>query len=155
VQALQGRPAGLVSRSLADLVDLVLVMAAVLLVYLSVAAVRFFRSPLRFRWPEVSGLVLTAFGFGLLIVYLAAAWSGTGRSAGKQVMGLRVERFDGTRLGFGQAFVRAVLCSAFPVGLALLVFNGRSASLQDLIVRTKVVYDWVPHVSGHPGAQSA
>jgi uncharacterized RDD family membrane protein YckC len=144
VHSLRGRPAGLVSRSVADATDVILVIATVCLLYLGLAAVRFLIAPLRFQWPTLNGFLLSVLGVGLFSVYLAAAWSGTGRSLGKQVMGLRVERLDGRRLRFSHAFLRACLCAVFPIGLIWLAFSRRSASLQDLLVRTKVVYDWLP-----------
>jgi uncharacterized RDD family membrane protein YckC len=151
-RASQGRSAGVVSRFLADAIDLVLIFVTVGLVYLALAAGRFLIAPRRFHWPAPGGLALTALGWGLLIVYLTAAWSGTGRSVGKQVMGLRVERLDGRGLGVGQAFLRALACAAFPIGLFWSAFSRRSASLQDLLVRTKVVYDWLPRVPIQPQA---
>jgi uncharacterized RDD family membrane protein YckC len=87
-------------------------------------------------------------GWGLLIVYLAVAWSASGRTLGKQLMGLRVERRDGSGVGSGAAFVRAVICAAIPIGLAWSIVSRDRAAVHDLIVRTKVVYDWHPRVSG-------
>lgn len=115
-------------------------------IYLGVAAVRFLIAPRRFEWPSPGTLRLSLLGWALLIVYLAVAWSGTGRSVGKQMMGLRVERLDGGGLGFGLALLRAALCAAVPIGLFWSLFSRESASVQDLLVRTKVVYDWRPRV---------
>jgi uncharacterized RDD family membrane protein YckC len=122
------------------------VLVALGAAYLGVAAAKFLIAPRRFEWPAPGSLRLGALGWGLLIVYLTVAWSGTGRSVGKQLMGLRVERRDDGRLGLGRAFVRAVLCAAFPIGLFWSLVSHESASVQDLIVRTKVVYDWRPRV---------
>lgn len=115
-------------------------------IYLGVAAVRFLIAPRRFDWPAPGALRLSLLGWVLLIVYLAVAWSGTGRSVGKQMMGLRVERLDGGGLGFGLALLRAALCAAVPIGLFWSLVSRESASVQDLLVRTKVVYDWRPRV---------
>jgi uncharacterized RDD family membrane protein YckC len=78
----------------------------------------------------------------VLVIYLAGTWSSTGRSIGKQVMGLRVERRGGDPLGLPRALLRAILCAAFPVGLLWSVVDRRSASVQDLIMGSTVVYDW-------------
>ncbi len=121
-------------------------LAAIGAIYLGVAATRFLIAPRRFEWPAPGRLALGVFGWALLIGYLAVSWSGTGRSVGKQMMGLRVERMNGGGLGFGIAFVRAALCATVPIGLFWSLFSRESASLQDLIVRTKVVYDWRPRV---------
>lgn len=134
------------SRFVADAIDLLLVLVAIGVVYLGVAATSFIIAPRRFTWPSPGALPLGILGWGLLIVYLTVAWSGTGRSIGKQVMGLRVERRDSGGLRLGHAFVRALLCAAFPIGLFWSLFSRDSASIQDLVVRTKVVYDWRPRV---------
>jgi uncharacterized RDD family membrane protein YckC len=135
-----------VSRFVADAIDLLLVLVAIGVVYLGVAATSFIIAPRRFTWPSPGALPVGILGWGLLIVYLTVAWSGTGRSIGKQVMGLRVERRDSGGLRLGHAFVRALLCAAFPIGLFWSLFSRDSASIQDLVVRTKVVYDWRPRV---------
>ena len=126
-------------------------LVAIGVVYLGVAATDFLLAPRRFAWPSPSALAIGILGWGLLIVYLTVAWSGTGRSVGKQVMGLRVERHDGGGLRLGHAFLRALLCAAFPIGLFWSLFSRDSASIQDLVVRTKVVYDWRPRVPAQAG----
>ncbi len=133
---------------MADAVDLLVVLAGLGAIYIGVASVRFLIAPRRFHWPVPGTLPLGALGWGLLIVYLAVAWNATGRTLGKQMMGLRVERRDGSGLGLGTAFVRAVICAAFPIGLVWSLVSRERASVHDLIVRTKVVYDWHPRVSG-------
>jgi len=144
-RALLGHRAGLVSRIVADAIDLLLVLVAVGVVYLGVAAARFLVAPRRFAWPAPGALALSVLAWGILIVYLAVAWNGTGRTAGKQVMGLRVERKGSGGLGLGQALARSLLCAAFPIGLFWSLFSRDNASVQDLLVGTKVVYDWRPH----------
>ena len=139
------------SRFVADAIDLLLVLVAIGVVYLGVAATDFLLAPRRFAWPSPGALPLGILGWGLLIVYLTVAWSGTGRSVGKQVMGLRVERNDAGRLRAGHAFVRALLCAAFPIGLFWSLLSRESASIQDLLVRTKVVSDWRPRVPARAG----
>jgi uncharacterized RDD family membrane protein YckC len=148
VHALQGHRAGLVSRLVADAIDLLLVLIGVGAVYLGVAAARFLIAPRRFTWPSPGSVTIAVLGWGLLIVYLTFSWNGTGRSAGKQVMGLRVRRREGGGLGLGQAFLRAVLCAVFPIGLFWSLFSRDNASVQDLLVGTKVVYDWLPRGAG-------
>jgi uncharacterized RDD family membrane protein YckC len=50
------------------------------------------------------------------------------------------------------AFIRAFLSVLFPIGLFWSAVSSRSASVQDLLVRTKVVYDWLPRVPVGPEA---
>ena len=123
-----------------------LVLLAVVLIYFGFAAARFLIAPRRFTWPDPGAFTHAGIGWVLLVVYLTVAWSGTGRTIGKQLMGLRVERRDGGPLGVGLAFARSLLCALFPIGLFWSLFSRERASVQDLIVRTKVVYDWRPRV---------
>ena len=137
-----GRPAGVVTRTAADLIDVLLALGAVLFGYFGVAGLRFVLGPRGFAWPTLPAGLLGALYWLVLVLYLTAAWSSTGRSIGKQVLGLRVERRDGSSLGPARAFLRAILCATVPIGLFWCVVDRRSASLQDLIVGTRVVYDW-------------
>jgi hypothetical protein len=43
-----------------------------------------------------------------------------------------------------RSFVRAVLYAFFPIGLFWSAVSSRRESVQDLMVRTHVVYDWRP-----------
>jgi len=141
---MQGRRAGVVSRFLADAIDLLLIVAALVGVYFAVAGARFLLHPRRFTWPEPSGLNLVALGWVLLLVYLTIGWANTGRTFGKTVLGLRVVSGAGDRLPFLRAMLRSFLCVAFPIGLFWCAVSRRSASIADLIARSSVVYDWEP-----------
>ena len=77
-------------------------------------------------------------------IYLAVGWVTTGRTLGDQVAGLRVVRASGPLMGLVRALLRALLCVLFPIGLLWCVASRRKASVQDLLVRTSVVYDWLP-----------
>jgi uncharacterized RDD family membrane protein YckC len=141
---MQGQRAGIVSRFLADAIDFFVVIAGLIGVYLGYATFRFLLRPRRFTWPEPSSLHMIALGWILLILYLTIAWANTGRTFGKRVLGLRVVNGNEDRLPLWQAFLRACLCALFPIGLFWSAVSGRNASVQDLIVRTHVVYDWRP-----------
>lgn len=141
---MQGQRAGVVSRFLADAIDLLVVVGVVVGVYFALSAVRFLLHPRRFTWPEVSALNLSALGWILLIAYLTIGWANTGRTFGKNVLGLRVVSSRGSGLPLWRSFVRACLCALFPIGLFWSAVSTRNESIQDLIVRTTVVYDWGP-----------
>ena len=141
---MQGQRAGVVSRFLADAIDLLVIVVAVVGVYLGVSVVRFLLHPRRFTWPEVSALNLGMLGWILLIVYLTIGWANTGRTWGKGVLGLRVVSSKDAGLPLWRAFVRATLCALFPIGLFWSAISTRNQSVQDLLVRTTVVYDWGP-----------
>jgi len=143
-RVMQGQRAGIVSRFLADAIDLLVIVAAVVGVYFAVSAAKFLLHPRHFSWPEPSALYLSTLGWILLVVYLTIGWAGTGRTWGKSVLGLRVVSSHDVGLPLWRAFVRAVLCALFPIGLFWSAVSSRNESVQDLLVRTTVVYDWGP-----------
>jgi uncharacterized RDD family membrane protein YckC len=141
-QPLQGRRAGLVTRILADGVDFAVVAGILGLAYLGVAAALFIWRSRTFSFPTPSFLLVLLFGGIVSVLYLTATWGTTGHSYGKHVLGLRVVGPFG-RLHVAGAFVRAVLCVIFPVGLAWVLVSRHNRSLQDVVLRTSVVYDWL------------
>ena len=143
-RVMQGQRAGIVSRFLADAIDLLVIVAAVVGVYFAVSAARFLLHPRQFSWPDASALYLGTLGWILLIVYLTIGWANTGRTWGKSVLGLRVVSSRDVGLPLWRAFVRAVLCALFPIGLFWSAVSSRNESVQDLLVRTTVVYNWGP-----------
>ena len=76
-------------------------------------------------------------------------WSISGRTYGDVVMGLRVVNFRGHRLHVVGALVRAVACAAFPIGLLWVAVSRENRSVQDMVLRTSVIYDWQPRVDAH------
>ena len=143
-RGMQGQRAGIISRFLADAIDVLVIVGAVIAVYFTLSGVRFLLHPRRFSWPEVSSLNLGALGWILLIVYLTIGWANTGRTFGKNVLGLRVVTTQNSGMPLWRSFVRAFLCALFPIGLFWSAVSSRNESIQDLIVRTMVVYDWGP-----------
>jgi uncharacterized RDD family membrane protein YckC len=83
----------------------------------------------------------------LLVSYLTAGWTSTGRTVGKQMMGLRVVRSDGRHLNLLRAFLRAVLCAVFFPVLLLALVSRRNRGLEDVAFGTVVIYDWFPESS--------
>jgi uncharacterized RDD family membrane protein YckC len=55
---------------------------------------------------------------------------------------LRVVNSKGQRLHPFAAIVRASLCVILPIGLLWVLVSGQNRSLQDLFLRTSVIYDW-------------
>lgn len=145
-RGMQGQRAGVVSRFLADAIDLLVIVVAVVGVYLAVSGVRFLLRPRSFTWPEASALNLGTLGWLLLVAYLTIGWANTGRTFGKNVLGLRVVSSTDAGLPLWRAFVRAGLCALFPIGLFWSAVSRRNESVQDLLVRTTVVYDWGPRL---------
>lgn len=137
----QGRRAGLISRALAAAVDTGVVVLLLAVGYVTVAAALFLWQRWAFTFPTPSLFVVLACGAVAAVLYLAAAWATEGRSYGDHLLGLRVLGPWG-RLRIGGALLRAVLCVGFPVGLLWVAVSRDNRSLQDVVLRTSVVYDW-------------
>jgi uncharacterized RDD family membrane protein YckC len=154
-RALQGHRAGFASRVVADLVDLGVAWLIGLSVLLAAGVVLYLLTGPPFRLPVLPNWLDGTAGAAILVVYLALTWAATGRSVGKQIVGLRVVDRGGRRLALWRSFARAVLYVLFPAGLLWILASRRNASLQDLIVRTAVVYDWAYHPAdeAHPSGR--
>ncbi len=141
-QPYQGLRAGVVSRVLANTVDFLALFAALGIIYLVACAGLFLVNPTSFHFPSVSWGVVLAVGAGLSLVYLTTCWATAERTYGDHVLGLRVVSFRGQRMRWAGAAVRAALCVVFPIGVLWCAVNSRNRSVQDIIVRSSVVYDW-------------
>jgi uncharacterized RDD family membrane protein YckC len=141
-RAFQGGRAGMVSRSVAAVVDIAVVLIAVVVIYLGIAGALLIWNP---RNPHVPSLPHGAVGTAavvLAVAYLAVAWTTSGRTVGDELMGLRIVDGQGRRVGAGRALVRAVIAVAFPVGLVWCLVSARQRAVWDVLLRTAVVYDW-------------
>jgi len=142
-QQLQGLRAGFVSRAVASGTDVVVVLCiyVVGVIVVNIAWDLFFSNSISVADPPhwLNDLLVWI----LLVVYLTAGWS-TGRTLGKQMMGLRVVCSDGSPLRFLRAFFRALLCASFFPALLLALVNRRNRGLEDVAFRTVVTYDWLP-----------
>jgi uncharacterized RDD family membrane protein YckC len=144
-RALQGHRAGFASRVVADLVDLGVAWLLGLSALLAAGVVRYLLTGPPLRLPVLPNRLGAVGGAGIAVAYLALSWAATGRSAGKQLAGLRVVDRAGHRLTLWRSFTRAVLYVLFPAGLLWVLASRRNASVQDLVVGTAVVYDWAYH----------
>ena len=146
----QGTNAGVATRVAAAAIDVVLVALGLLAGYGGYVGLRLLLDPRGYRLPDPSlAGGMTAF-FVVLVLYLSVLWGTTGRTYGDHVMGITVVGGHGSRLGPIRAFVRAVLYAVFPLGLLWCAISVRRHSLQDVVLRTQVVYAWLPHpVDGH------
>ena len=146
----QGAPAGIVTRVVASTVDSLVVALAVAGVYAGFVAIAFVIDPRGFRWPDPSFLVFAVCYFDLLVVYLTAAWWMSGRTLGNHLMGIRVVTGTRNRLRFLRALARALLCAFIPIGLVWCVVDRDRRALHDLVLRTSVIYDWLPRPAPAP-----
>ncbi|MFI7061288.1 RDD family protein [Kribbella sp. NPDC050124] len=141
-QPYQGRRAGLVTRSIAGVIDGIVVVVALVAGYVGVNGLLFLIDPRGFQFSEASPLLSVTTGLVVLTGYFFVAWSLTGRTYGCHVMALRVVGRGGRRVRPIVALARAILCVAFPIGLLFCAGGRRHSSLQDLVLRTSVIYDW-------------
>jgi uncharacterized RDD family membrane protein YckC len=143
----QGVTAGVATRLAANTIDTVVVGALMLGSYVGFAAMVFLVNPRTFAWPDFSP-VLSVVGFLFVsVLYLTGAWWINGQTIGDRVMGVRVVSRGERRLRVVRAFARAVFCAFFPVGLMWCAVSPRRLSVQDLVLRTLVVYDWRPRAT--------
>jgi uncharacterized RDD family membrane protein YckC len=133
--------AGVVTRLLAACVDTVVVVLVTVSVDLATAGIRFAWRPRDFRWPQPSTQLAVVVLFVVAVVYLTAGWALAGRTYGDRLLGLRVVSARYARLGPVRSLLRALLCVLFPVGLLWSGVSVTRRSLQDLVLRTVVVYD--------------
>jgi uncharacterized RDD family membrane protein YckC len=147
-RSFQGSPAGLVTRTAANVIDVAVVMVLLAAIYLGVAGFLFLRQGARFSFPIVSYQTAYAAGFVMLVAYFAISWTAGGRTYGDRVLGLRVRTRAGEDVGVVRATARAILCALFPLLLVWVAVDRRNRSLQDLIVGTHVIYDWGTRTGG-------
>lgn len=141
----QGERAGFATRLFACLADLVLIAAVMFGLWLAISVLQLIFTPgVDIDAPTIGQLVVA--GYLLAAIYWTGAWATTGRSLGAWLMGVRVVSRSGNRLSWPMSFLRALFCVSVPVGLVWTIFSKRNRSLQDIVLRTIVIYDWyVPH----------
>jgi uncharacterized RDD family membrane protein YckC len=139
--AVRGQAAGFVTRALAVTADVVAVLLALAAGYAGVAGFVFLLRPATFSFPAPGYLVILLVAVLTLVAYWTATWAVPGRSYGGQLMGLRVVGPRGSRLHWSHAAARAVLCVLFPLGLLWVLVSPHNRSVQDVVLRTAVVYD--------------
>jgi uncharacterized RDD family membrane protein YckC len=153
--AFQGDRAGFVSRAVAASIDVFIIV----LLVLGTAAVwwvaSFIFDPVSpagasfgsgERIPSLGFFVV--YGYCLNVLYWTIGWALGGRTVGNLIMGLRVVNFRGQRVRWGGAFVRALFCTFFIPGLLWVIVSGANRSVQDVVLRTSVIYDWVIGIPG-------
>ena len=142
---LQGRYAGMVSRFLAYLIDVVI--SAVLLAVLTALSLGAL-SVVTGRNVQLADhrLIAAGLAFFWYLLYITIPTAASGRTPGMGVLGLVLLRSDGRELDLFHAFVRALL---FPVSFVLFGLGfvmgllGRTRQcLHDRAADTVIVYSW-------------
>ncbi len=141
-RAYQGHRAGFFSRTIAAIIDLLSVILVVMLGSLGVAFVRMLIEQVQnITVPKLGWSV--AIGTALLWLLWTYAWATTGRSLGMHIMGLRIVNYSGDRVRLPVAALRSIFCIVFPLGLLWVIISPATRSVQDVVLRTSVIYDWV------------
>ncbi len=134
------KTAGIVSRGIAAMVDLVTVWLMLGAGYAGLALAQMVIRGADLNIPK-PGLVFTTAAFVLVsIAYNTACWAISGRTAGCVVMGLRVKGRKRDRMRPAVALIRAVLYTFFAIGLFWVALDLRRRSIQDILLGTRVVY---------------
>ncbi|HVQ50920.1 MAG TPA: RDD family protein [Mycobacterium sp.] len=134
------RAAGIITRGMAAVIDLVVVLLMMSGLYGGLILVRLVYSPAAFSLPSLTAVFSTLVTFVIAVLYLTGCWTVSGSTAGAVAMGLRVVGRRSQRVRLLIALLRAIGCVLFPIGLLWVVIDRRRRSLQDIVFRTRVVY---------------
>ncbi len=92
--------------------------------------------PISFGFHEnLSAVLFIAFEVLYTLFFLGGRWD----SLGHRLVGIRVVRSNGERMGFGRSIARGFLIFAFHWGVLAIVFSRRRQALYDLLPDTVVV----------------
>jgi uncharacterized RDD family membrane protein YckC len=138
----ESRIAGIVSRSVAAILDVAAVAAILGVLYLGFVLVGLLFTSGHFDPPNPNVLFSGAATYLVAVIYLAGCWSVSGRTVGSVAMGLEVVNRDGGRIGLVRALIRAVFYATFPIGLLWVAVDARRRSVQDVVLRSRVIYAW-------------
>ena len=139
----RGGFAGLVSRSGALAIDVIVLIAASLAVgVLPELAWKEVVDPKGApHWLSTAAHVAAAL---LPLVYFTSFWWLTGQTIGDLVTGVVVQRVDGGRLSFAHALIRAIGCLVLGplwlIGLLAVLWDRRRMAWHDHVFRTTVRY---------------
>lgn len=137
----QGERAGFATRFLASAIDVGLVALLMLGIWVALELLQVIFTPgMDVNPPRATTLVI--WGYVFTTLYWAVAWATSGRSLGAWFMGVRVVNRKGERLGALVALARAAFSVGFPFGLLWALVSRRNRSVQDVVLRTIVIYDW-------------
>lgn len=146
------RPAGFFSRTVAFIIDLVIL--SIVQVLGSAFVDRFLGFFRRIEWvskviavldnPTYS-VVINAVVVALVVIgYYIFFWTLVGFTIGKAVLGLKIVKKDGTKIGFGRSIIRffGYWISALPffLGFFWVLWDANSRGWHDKIAGTQVLY---------------
>ena len=138
----QGKRAGVVTRFVAGAVDIGVTALILVIGYVGICVGAFLLPPPGFATPSISAAPAIVIGYVVMTLYLTLTWFTGGRSYGCHLMGLRVVGWRGRRIRLVTALLRAGFLVAFPIGFFWVIISPANRSIQDVVLRTSVVYDW-------------
>jgi uncharacterized RDD family membrane protein YckC len=107
------RSAGIVTRALAAVIDLLVVLVIMSGLYGGLVLVRLVYSPSAFTLPSLNAVFSTVVTFVVAVGYLTACWTVSGSTAGAVAMGLRVVGRRSQRVSLPVGLLRAIGCVLF------------------------------------------
>ena len=144
VTSLQGNYAGAASRGAAYIIDAALIVG---LYTVTISVGRFLADVVFGKNLLSDGSFVWSIAFVVWsFFYLFYCWGAGGKTPGGALLGIRVVRRDGSRLGFRRAFVRTVVFPFsflfFGLGLIGIVIGREHRALHDVAAGSTVIYDW-------------
>jgi uncharacterized RDD family membrane protein YckC len=141
-----GKPAGFFSRLEAFIIDLFLILLASLgAIGLILLIVQFFVRPYLDQNLNIVRYY-PALVSVLIVIYYLFFWALFGFTPGKFLLGLKVVRQDGRKIGLGRSIVRFIgyWISAIPLflGFIWIIFDSRREAWHDKLADTHVIYAW-------------
>jgi uncharacterized RDD family membrane protein YckC len=137
----QGERAGFATRFLAACIDIAIITVVMFSLWLGTEILQLIFTPgVEVDSPRAATLVV--WGYALMTLYWTVSWATSGRSLGARLMGVRVVNRKGERVRWLIAFARAAFSVGFPIGLGWALISRRNRSVQDVVLRTIVIYDW-------------
>ncbi len=148
----QPRNAGFFSRFIALVIDIVLIN---LLQFMTISFIRLIVNSFKLNKifvnlasfltrPDVQLFLQSSISIFIGVGYILFFWTLLGYTPGKALLGLRIVRRNGQKLGFGRSIVRFVgyWISAIPLflGFIWILFDRQRAGWHDKIAGTKVVF---------------
>ena len=156
-----GYYAGFVTRAAAILLDMVIIIAAIVVInaVISLPLAFFLRVDIRScvadpqSFGGISGLFCRTIGliWWLVIlltgpIYFIFFFTVSGQTIGKYVMGVRIVRMDGRPMTVKTSISRLVgyLVSLIPLGFGFVwaIFDNRRLGFHDYLAKTCVIYSW-------------
>lgn len=141
-RAFQGERAGFPSRVVACCIDVGLIAVLMVGIWVVLSLIELVVSPAATLDPPRAS-TLVVWGYLFTVLLWTFSWATSGRSPGAWFMGVRVINRKGEKLSWPMSLLRAAFCVSFPFGLIWALFSKRNRSLQDIALRTIVIYDWV------------